>query len=1083
MSNSFPERKILPVRSRRSLGRERRSVSNSDQGQLSTPPIFGNPLRITQPPEISPASDNLSPPVSLEHEILPMRLRRSLDQAGERQDPISTLGASANSQRVERTIEVAPASSDLSPPRSDSAVASNVTPSNAGFLSSSYEGNDFAFKGLDFGRQPTLQLDAMRPSPIPDSQTRSSDLSLPILSGLEPEDPQSLHILFSDEKIAVSTENEGLGMPIPVLLNGDSASAECGPSTPPRRRTSLFSQMSELGTSPSLYPHQRSVSVSSSISDVSYYNDPTSPYDVGSEEPPLEPFFASPFQTALQKGLDIAKDAADAMETAGQSLVAGGDLQRLINDAKELSTFKSSETRTIAVLGDSGEGKSSLINSLLHFPNIAKTGDIGAACTSVVTEYRQKTTDHLAPITIEVEYLSMGEIEDLIKELVWNYRQMYLPHTEGDSVSENEYATMQRESEQAWSSLEAGFSHQPSFNKAMLINDISEAGLSIANSQLVQWAYELNWPDSGENGKWTSTADTADECCEKTSVFMEDRFWPFTKIIRVYLQADVLKTGIILADLPGLHDTNLARVKATQDYLLRCNYIFIVAKISRAITDQSLKSSLYSILSRHAELEWEESAGKSMKVAVVCTKSEDINVKAARQEFCGPNKSIPQGVMTKLDEDIKEAKAQRNKALKKHLKRKQQLLLISARNTHVKEGLQRAYSSKVPNGGLEVFCVSNTTYGKYTIKGNVEMVQASGIPELRRFCYTMTAHAQLLEARHFLSSMLSSLLNSAELLATKPTESQQPTETGLDESMLLAVNNGKTETLRAVSQSKSEFQDTFRELVLMLLDKQSEVWETVAKQNSASWNNWHWTQYNAWCRHDGYHYTEKRGKVNWNAELIWKMRMEMAFQWETLEEDIPTLFKDLLQSAKAPLLALQSEMREKCFSPLLVEGIDFRIQSLTYRCSLAEQNFAKEVKITRSKASEPNESSYIFAEMVPAYRSAANEYGTGKAARQRNTVQGRITNGTLFPNISTAIKREIETAAKTTFDSVLKSLESDFALIENDVTMALASAPQQSGDREDVACEEEERRRGELAGAVRGLKRQHAEVLASIADI
>ncbi|OBT81787.1 hypothetical protein VE02_09856 [Pseudogymnoascus sp. 03VT05] len=1075
MSNSFPGRKILPVRSRRSLGGERRSVSNSDQGQLSTPPIVGNSLRVTQPPEIPPASDSLSPPVSLEHGILPTRLRRSLDQPGERQDPISILWTSTNSQRVERTIEITPVSSDLSPPISDSAVASNATPSKAGsFLSSSFESNGFAFKSLDFGRQPTLQPDAVTPSPIPDSETRSSNLSLPVLSRLEPEDPQSL---FSDEKIAVSTENEGLGMPIPVLLNGNSSSAECGPSTPPRRRTSLFSQISELGTSPSLYPHQRSVSVSSSISDVSYYNNPASPYDVGSEEPPLEPFFASPFQTALQKGLDIAKDVADAMETAGQSLVAGGDLQRLINDAKELSTFKSSETRTIAVLGDSGEGKSSLINSLLHFPDIAKTGDIGAACTSVVTEYRQKTTDHLAPITIEVEYLSIDEIEDLIKELVWNYRQMYLPHSEGDSISENEYPTMQRESEQAWSSLEAGFSHQPSFNKAMLIHDMSEAGLSIANSQLVQWAYELNWPDSGENGKWTSTAETADECCEKTSVFMEDRFWPFTKIIRVYLQADVLKTGIILADLPGLHDTNLARVKATQDYLLRCNYIFIVAKISRAITDQSLKSSLYSILSRNAELEWEESAGKSMKVAV------DINVKSARQEFCGPNKTIPQGVMTKLDKDIKEAKAQGKKVLKKHLKRKQQLLLISARNTHVKEGLQRAYSSKVPNGGLEVFCVSNTTYGKYAIKGNVEMVQASGIPELRRFCYTMTAHAQLLEARHFLSSMLSSLLNSAELLATKPTESQQPTETGLDESMLLAVNNGKTETLRAVSQSKSEFQDTFRELVLTLLDKQSEVWETVAEQNSASWNSWHWTQYNAWCRHDGYHYTEKRGKVNWNAELIWKMRMEMAFQWETLEEDIPTMFKDLLQSAKAPLLALQSEMREKCFSPLLVEGIDFRIQSLAYRCSLAEQNFAKEVKITRSKASEPNESSYIFAEMVPAYRSAANEYGTGKAARQRNTVQGRITNGTLFPNISTAIKREIEAAVKTTFDNVRKSLESDFALIENDVTMALASAPQQSGDREDVACEDEERRREELADAVKGLKRQHAEVLASIANI
>jgi hypothetical protein len=162
--------------------------------------------------------------------------------------------------------------------------------------------------------------------------------------------------MFSDEKIVVSTENEHLGMPIPVLLNGNSASADYVSSTPPQRQTSLFSQTSELGTSPSLYPHERSVSASSSISDISYYNDPTSPYNVGSEEPPLEPFFTSPFQTALQKGLDIAKHTADAMETAGQPLVAGGNLQRLINDAKELSTFKSFETRTIAVLGDSGEG-------------------------------------------------------------------------------------------------------------------------------------------------------------------------------------------------------------------------------------------------------------------------------------------------------------------------------------------------------------------------------------------------------------------------------------------------------------------------------------------------------------------------------------------------------------------------------------------------------------------------------------------------------------------------------------------------------------------------------------------------------
>lgn len=232
----------------------------------------------------------------------------------------------------------------------------------------------------------------MKVSLVPDPQPLSGDSLLPIPSRLEPEGPQSLHTLFYDEKIAVISENEDLGLPIPVLLNESSPSAEDGPSTPPPTRPHLLSQMFELGSSPSLHPHShgRSVSATSSISDTSYYSDPTSPYDVGSEEPPQEPFFAPPFQAALQRGLDIAKDAVDAMEAAGKSLVAGGDFQRLIKDAKELSAFKSSETRTIAVLGDSGEGKnmclqvmlhmpdisigkSSLINSLLHFPDIAKT--------------------------------------------------------------------------------------------------------------------------------------------------------------------------------------------------------------------------------------------------------------------------------------------------------------------------------------------------------------------------------------------------------------------------------------------------------------------------------------------------------------------------------------------------------------------------------------------------------------------------------------------------------------------------------------------------------------------------------------
>jgi hypothetical protein len=61
-----------------------------------------------------------------------------------------------------------------------------------------------------------------------------------------------------------------------------------------------------------------------------------------------------------------------------------------------------------------------------------------------------------------------------------------------------------------------------------------------------------------------------------------------------------------------------------------------------------------------------------------------------------------------------------------------------------------------------VFCVSNTWYDKYSRKGNAELVRGSGIPDLRKFCYGITADAQLREARHFLGRVFG-LVNSVEL--------------------------------------------------------------------------------------------------------------------------------------------------------------------------------------------------------------------------------------------------------------------------------------------------------------------------------
>lgn len=98
---------------------------------------------------------------------------------------------------------------------------------------------------------------------------------------------------------------------------------------------------------------------SSDVSAVSA-NATAAPYDVNGEQAPDEPFFDPRFQATLVKGIDLAQRVANAI--AGDQLAPerDSDLNRLWNDANKLRNFQTSDTRTVAVLGDSGQGDSTL---------------------------------------------------------------------------------------------------------------------------------------------------------------------------------------------------------------------------------------------------------------------------------------------------------------------------------------------------------------------------------------------------------------------------------------------------------------------------------------------------------------------------------------------------------------------------------------------------------------------------------------------------------------------------------------------------------------------------------------------------
>lgn len=82
---------------------------------------------------------------------------------------------------------------------------------------------------------------------------------------------------------------------------------------------------------------------------------PVTPYDPRDETTPSHDLFKPAFQDALKNGCRISRDAATAITKA--DIGPDSDLKQLLGETERLKNFHGSDTRTIAVLGDSGEGR------------------------------------------------------------------------------------------------------------------------------------------------------------------------------------------------------------------------------------------------------------------------------------------------------------------------------------------------------------------------------------------------------------------------------------------------------------------------------------------------------------------------------------------------------------------------------------------------------------------------------------------------------------------------------------------------------------------------------------------------------
>ncbi|KAL4870412.1 hypothetical protein BDV12DRAFT_207717 [Aspergillus spectabilis] len=801
-------------------------------------------------------------------------------------------------------------------------------------------------------------------------------------------------------------------------------------------------------------------------------------YNIRGEELPQAPIYDIRLQDALRNVRGQLTDLAHSMGLREQARNTTTVFHSLYEQTLAASRFTYPATRTVGFIGDSGMGKSSVINSILDQEGLARSNGDGAACTTVVTEFRSVDEEHPNNYTVVADFMDNAEIVELLEELLSAVRKYYTGAYREVSEPE-EQENIRGAARRAWDTLLSLFPNQPELDLDFVSQEGADAVEPII-TRLEEWtmAGQDSRPGGRNSLQYSVVANHADECMEQLDNLMADSrdhnrpaLWPFVKLIRVYLRSPVLRTGLILADLPGFRDLNYARVRATERYLRHsCNEVFIVSTIFRFTTDRSIGD----IIRRCAQ---------GQPIRIICTHSEDVNAKeTARTSPVTEARQIQDldGRIEALEKRIRQVRSLRRRTAgsrSQNLSAEQTNLrlkrfLISRRNRRVSESLSRAWGNQT-----RIFCVSNRLYTDHRAIDPEQAsayLELSGIKELRRYCQSVPADAQLRATESFLQNQLPAILGSLILWASASadavTVSRAETLRGVLNEADQTLQRTLTSRRSLIRLAQSSLEEQFMDLIKREIRNSRSDWKHDAIDASRDWATWHHMTYAAWCRNYGTHQTGKQPYRCWNEEILGQGITQLSNRWDTmldyledkkddLNEKVSNLFQGLCDSIEehndiAPdtlrSLTLNMTTRQRCIIHTIHECLDDLI------CA------TEKMKLDTIGG---HDSSYIAGIMRTVYNSCREQHGTGSDSKRKQTMNQHLSSSPLFNEFATNITGDFQGLVERTFNRLDQKLHDEIANVTQDLRASVSVGREDSEAGRDPIYAEELKQKVEITQA------------------
>uniref|UniRef100_A0A665V3J5 Nuclear GTPase SLIP-GC-like n=1 Tax=Echeneis naucrates TaxID=173247 RepID=A0A665V3J5_ECHNA len=301
----------------------------------------------------------------------------------------------------------------------------------------------------------------------------------------------------------------------------------------------------------------------------------------------------------------------------------------------KIGDLETEKRELVGVFGQTGAGKSSLINAVIGVKNLLPSGDV-RACTSVMIKVEANTKN--SKFEAEIEFISKEDWKDELWSMDRILKDGAQKENDDDDDDDDGGGDIGEK-------LSAVYGEEW---KKVSPDDLMDK----------KWFKEIpEFLQNREEGKKILTFESARELSAKLVKYTKSDstgqdgdikrfYWPLIKCVTVRVPHNDLLQHVTLVDLPGNGDYNKSRDKMWKEIVGCCSTVWIVTEIKRAASD----AEAWDILENASSLMG--NGGECQQVHFICTKSDfitDLDVNSAaevRAAIFKRNREAKEAVMT-----------------------------------------------------------------------------------------------------------------------------------------------------------------------------------------------------------------------------------------------------------------------------------------------------------------------------------------------------------------------------------------------------------------------------------------------------